>query len=64
MSDATKRIRVTRTGSPIGRRADQLATLIALGLKRGNASKEWRATPEVLGRVRKVKHLVRIEEVE
>lgn len=64
MSDTSKRIRVIRTGSPIGRRADQLATLIALGLKRGNASKEWRATPEVLGRVRKVKHLVRTEEVE
>jgi large subunit ribosomal protein L30 len=55
-------IRVTQTGSPIGRRNDQRQTLIGLGLNKLNRSRELEDTPAVRGMVDKVRHLVRIEE--
>ena len=58
-----KRIRVTQTGSPIGRRADQRQTLVGLGLNKMNRSRELEDTPSVRGMVDKVSHLVRVEEV-
>ncbi|GAA5264825.1 large subunit ribosomal protein L30 [Acidiphilium sp. MT5] len=60
---AGKRVKVTQTGSPIGRRPGQRETLIGLGLRRMHASRELTATPEVLGRVRKVAHLLKVEEL-
>lgn len=59
-----KRIRVTQLGSPIGRRADQRQTLIGLGLNKINRSRELEDTPSVRGMVNKVKHLVRLEEID
>ena len=38
-------------------------TVEALGLKKVNASVEVEATPQILGMVRKVSHLVKVEEV-
>ena len=38
-------------------------TLIALGLKKLNASREVEATPQILGMINKVTHLVKVEEV-
>ncbi len=58
-----KRIRVTQTGSPIGRRADQRQTLVGLGLNKMNRSRELEDTPSIRGMVEKVSHLVRVEEV-
>ncbi len=58
-----KRIRVTQTGSPIGRRRDQRQTLVGLGLNKMNRSRELEDTPSVRGMVEKVHHLVRVEEV-
>ncbi len=58
-----KRIRVTQTGSPIGRRGDQRQTLVGLGLNKMNRSRELEDTPSVRGMVEKVSHLVRVEEV-
>ncbi len=58
-----KRIRVTQTGSPIGRRGDQRQTLIGLGLNKINRSRELEDTPSVRGMVDKVGHLVRLEEI-
>ncbi len=55
-------IRVTQTGSPIGRRNDQRQTLIGLGLNKLNRTRELEDTPAVRGMVDKVRHLVRIEE--
>lgn len=55
-------IRVTQTGSPIGRRNDQRQTLIGLGLNKINRSRELEDTPAVRGMVDKVRHLVRVEE--
>lgn len=53
---------ITLKRSVIKRPADQKATLVALGLKKLNASVEHEATPQVLGMVNKVKHLVVVEE--
>ncbi|HQT62143.1 MAG TPA: 50S ribosomal protein L30 [Acidiphilium sp.] len=63
MSDQVKRVRVTQVGSPIGRKPGQKETLVGLGLRRMNASRELAATPETLGRIRKVKHLLKVEEL-
>ena len=57
-----KTIRVTQTGSPIGRTDDQRATLVGLGLNKRHRTRELEDTPSVRGMIRKVQHLVRIEE--
>ena len=57
-----KKIKVTQTGSPIGRTDDQRATLIGLGLNKRHRSRELVDTPEVRGMINKVRHLVRTEE--
>ena len=57
-----KKIKITQTGSPIGRTEDQRGTLIGLGLNRLHRSRELVDTPEVRGMINKVRHLVRIDE--
>ena len=64
MADAQKRVRVTQTGSPIGRRHDQRKTLIGLGLNKRHRTRELEDTPAVRGMINKVKHLVHVEEAE
>jgi len=54
-------IKVTQTGSPIRRKADQRATLIGLGLNKMHKTRELEDTPEVRGMIRKVAHMVKIE---
>ena len=56
-----KKITIVQTGSPIGRRGDQEATLIGLGLNKRHRRRELEDTPAVRGMIEKVKHLVRIE---
>ncbi|HWR31979.1 MAG TPA: 50S ribosomal protein L30 [Chitinophagaceae bacterium] len=58
-----KKIRVTLVKSPIDRPERQKLTVQALGLNKTNSSKEVEATPQVLGMIRKVTHLVKVEEV-
>jgi large subunit ribosomal protein L30 len=60
----TKRIRVTQTGSPIGRHRRQRANLVGLGLNKIRRSKVWPDTPEVRGRIDQVHHLVRVDPVD
>ena len=60
----TKRIRVTQTGSPIGRHRRQRANLVGLGLNKIRRSKIWPDTSEVRGRIAQVHHLARVEPVE
>ena len=55
-------VKVTQTGSPIGRRRDQRATLIGLGLNKLHRSRVLEDTPAVRGMINKVHHLVRVEE--
>jgi large subunit ribosomal protein L30 len=59
--NATKTVKVTQTGSPIGRPKDQRATLIGLGLNKMNRTSELEDTPAVRGMIDKVSHLVRVE---
>jgi large subunit ribosomal protein L30 len=58
-----KKIKITQIKSAIDRPERQKRTLKALGLKKMHASKEAEATPQVLGMVRTVHHLVKVEEV-
>ena len=55
-------LKVTQIGSPIGRRGDQRATLIGLGLNKMHRTRELEDTPAVRGMINKVHHLVRIED--
>ena len=56
------KIKITQTKSGIDRSERQKLTLQALGLTRLNATKEVEATPQILGMVKKVSHLVKVEE--
>ena len=58
-----KKIRITQVRSAIDYPERQKLTLQALGLKKMNATKEVEATPQVLGMIRKVEHLVSVEEI-
>ena len=59
-----KKIKITQVKSGIDRSERQKQTLIALGLKKMHASKEVEATPQILGMVNKVLHLVKVEEID
>jgi large subunit ribosomal protein L30 len=54
-------VRVTQTRSAIGRKADQRATLIGLGLNKIGRTRELEDTPAVRGMIAKVRHLLRVE---
>jgi large subunit ribosomal protein L30 len=60
--DGKKTVTVEQTGSPIGRRTDQEATLKGLGLNKRHRRRVLEDTPAVRGMIRKVQHLVRVEE--
>ena len=57
------KIRVTQVKSKIGRPERQKRTMLALGLKKMNQTIEHEATPQVLVMVKKVAHLLKVEEV-
>ena len=57
-----KTLKVTQVRSPIRRPADQQATLVGLGLNKMHRSRELEDTPAVRGMIRKVHHLIRVEE--
>jgi len=57
------KIKVTQVKSAIGRTVRQKRTLVALGIRKMNQTIEVEGTPQVLGMVNKVKHLVTVEEV-
>ena len=59
---AKKTVKVTQTGSPIGRPKDQRDTLKGLGLNKIRRTRELEDTPAVRGMINKVAHLVRVEE--
>ena len=57
------KIKVTQVKSVIDRSDRQKRTMVALGLKKMNASVEVEATPQILGMVKKVNHLIKVEEL-
>ena len=54
-------IKITQTGSPIRRTADQKQTLAGLGLGKMHRTVELQDSPEVRGMIRKVQHMVSVE---
>jgi large subunit ribosomal protein L30 len=56
------KIKITLIKSGIDRPERQKLTLQALGLNKLNATKEVEATPQILGMVRAVTHLVKVEQ--
>ena len=58
-----KKIKITQIRSGIGRPLRQKRTLEALGIKKMHHSVEHEATPQILGMVEKVRHLVSVEEM-
>lgn len=56
-----KTLKVTLVRSPIGTRESHRATVLGLGLKKINQSRELEDTPAVRGMINKVSYLVRVE---
>ena len=57
------KIKIKQVRSRIGRPKDQRRTLDALGLRKMNAVVEHNATPQIMGMVDKVQHLLEVEQV-
>ena len=55
-------IKIKQIRSRIGRPKDQKRTLDALGLRKMNATVTHEATPQILGMVHKIKHLITVVE--
>ena len=62
MSDG-KKVRVTQIASGNGQKPGQQATLVGLGLNKISKVRELNDTPEIRGMVRKVAHLLKVEEL-
>jgi len=60
----TKKLKITQTHSMIDRKEDQKRTLRALGLGRPHRSVVKVETPQLRGMIRKVIHLVKVEEAQ
>ena len=58
-----KKIQITQVRSVIDRPERQKRTMVALGLNKMNATVEVEATPQILGMVRKVNHLIKVVEM-
>jgi len=56
------KIKVTQVKSVIDRPKRQKATMQALGLRKMNQTVEHEGTPQILGMIDRVKHLVKTEE--
>jgi large subunit ribosomal protein L30 len=57
------KIRIKQVRSGINRPKDQKATLRALGFRKLNQVVEHNATPQIMGMVRKVSHLLEVESI-
>ena len=59
---ANKTLKITLVKSTIGRKKDHIATVKALGLKKIRDCVEQNDTPQIRGMIKKVSHLVKVEE--
>ena len=57
-----EKIKIKQVRSRIGRPKNQKRTLDALGLRKMNATVTHEATPQILGMVHKIKHLITVVE--
>jgi len=62
MSETKATVRVTQVASGNGRKPGQQETLIGLGLNKLGRTRELEDTPSVRGMIRKVSHLVKVED--
>jgi large subunit ribosomal protein L30 len=62
MNAQAKRVRVTQVRSQIGFDRRQRLTLRGLGIRRMHQTVELEDTPQVRGMIRKVVHLLKVEE--
>ena len=58
-----EKLRIKQVRIIIGRPARQKRTMEALGLRRINHTREVVATPQILGMIESVKHLITVEEI-
>jgi large subunit ribosomal protein L30 len=58
-----KKIKITLVKSVIDRPERQKLTVKALGLNKMNSTSEKEATPQILGMVAKVSHLIKVENI-
>ena len=63
MAKKVNKVKITQVRSAINRPKRQKRTLEALGMKKMHQSREMEATPQVLGMIDKVKHLLKVEEI-
>lgn len=63
MSEVSKTVRVTQFASGLGRKKNQIGTLIGLGLNKIRATRVLEDTPAIRGMIRTVQHLVHAEDV-
>ena len=59
---SNKTVKVTQVKSSIGHTKDQIATLKGLGLNKVGRTSELEDTSAVRGMIRKVAHLIKVEE--
>jgi len=57
------KIKITQVKSKIGSTERQKKTLTALGIKKMHASVEVEATPQILGMVVKLSHMLKVEKL-
>jgi large subunit ribosomal protein L30 len=57
------KLKITQKKSKIGSSQRQKRTLQALGLRKIDSSVEIEATPQIIGMVNKVKHLITVEKI-
>ncbi len=59
-----KTLRITLVKSPIGYSKNQRAAVKSLGLNKLNASRVHQDTPAIRGMIKKVQHLLKVEEIQ
>lgn len=57
------KVKIVQVRSSIKRPKDQKATLVALGIKRMNRPVEKEVSPQIMGMIKKVQHLLQVEEL-
>jgi len=57
------RVKITQMKSAIDRPQVQKATLISFGIKKVHGTAELEATPQILGMIKKVQHLIKVENI-
>ncbi len=58
-----KKLKITLVRSTISQKPAVVATVKSLGLRKISSSVEKNATPDILGKIRAVSHLVEVEEM-